>query len=247
MSTELASTPHRRRRRVVVVAVVLLCLGVGLVACGFNRGSSERPNSPHVSSDVRPSPQPRSPEIPSVDLADLRWTDYSGVSLPISARHGPRRVHDGLASGFARTPTGALLAALHIGVRANATWGPSIFEPTIQDQVVGPDQATLLANCRAAYNEAHQEAAVPTGRPPGRAYVVEEAFRFAGYTSTAATVDIVSAGPDDQGATVRAATRIELQWHGGDWRAVAPPGGDWGNSAAQVTDLSGYTLFSGQR
>jgi hypothetical protein len=82
--------------------------------------------------------------------------------------------------------------------------------------------------------------------PVARAYAVEEAFRFDGYTADDATVDIVSAGPGDNGTTVRAATRIEVEWLSGDWRVVAPPGGDWGNSAIPVTSLSGYTTFPGQ-
>jgi hypothetical protein len=27
---------------------------------------------------------------------------------------------------------------------------------------------------------------------------------------------------------------------------VAPPGGDWGNSAAELSSLAGYTVFPGQ-
>jgi len=27
---------------------------------------------------------------------------------------------------------------------------------------------------------------------------------------------------------------------------VAPPGGDWGNSAAELSSLAGYTAFPGQ-
>ena len=76
--------------------------------------------------------------------------------------------------------------------------------------------------------------------------MTEEAFRWVAYTPADATVDLVSAGPGSQGATVRASTRIEVIWHGGDWRVIAPPGGDWGNAAALLTSLAGYTIFPGQ-
>ena len=76
--------------------------------------------------------------------------------------------------------------------------------------------------------------------------VAEEAFRWVAYTPAAAIVDLVSAGPGSQGATVRASTRMEVVWDGGDWRVVAPPGGDWGNSAAELSSLAGYTVFPGQ-
>ena len=62
----------------------------------------------------------------------------------------------------------------------------------------------------------------------------------------AADVHYEVAGPGSQGETVRAVTRIEVVWDAGDWRAIAPPGGDWGNSAARLSSLAGYTNFPGQ-
>ena len=46
--------------------------------------------------------------------------------------------------------------------------------------------------------------------------------------------------------TVRASVKMEAVWDGGDWKVVAPPGGDWGNSAAELSSLAGYTAFPGQ-
>jgi hypothetical protein len=168
------------------------------------------------------------------------------VELPSSPAAGPHDASKGRASGFADTPLGALLAALNIGVRANAQWGPAIFGPTIRDQVTGADAHVLLASCEAAYQQASQKEHLTGGQPLGNAYVTEQAFRWIGYTPTGATLDLVSAGPDGQGETVRAATRLEVAWVGGDWRVIAPPGGDWGNSAHQLFSLDGYTTFPGQ-
>src|SRR5260221_8126755 len=42
------------------------------------------------------------------------WTDFHGIPLPVSASAGPRYRSHGLASGFADTPRGALLAAINI-------------------------------------------------------------------------------------------------------------------------------------
>ena len=39
------------------------------------------------------------------------------------------------------------------------------------------------------------------------------------------------------------ATRIGVRWQRGDWRVVAPPGGNWASSATAVSSLSGYTTF----
>ena len=118
--------------------------------------------------------------------------------------------------------------------------------PTIGDQVTGPDAAALLASCQAGYGQASQAAHITGGQPLGSAYVTEEAFRWVAWTPADATVDLVSAGPGSQGVTVRASTRVEVVWQGGDWRVVAPPGGDWGNAAARLSSLDGYTIFPGQ-
>jgi len=176
----------------------------------------------------------------------LSWADFHGIQLPISAQDGPRHARDGLAWGFADTPRGALLAAINIAVRTAALWGPAIYQPTIRHQVTGPDAAALLSADASDYAQLRTAAHVRAGQPAGRGYAAEAAYRFDAYSPADATVDIVSAGPGSGGTTVLAATRIEVIWRGGDWRVVAPPGGDWGNSAASVSSLTGYTTFPGE-
>ena len=223
---------------------MIVVAGAGLAMALTSRGAS--------------SPRPgRSPAAPARQAAAGRsfpasaWPGCGGTAITgSSCRPRPRPVRatpaDGLASGFADTPLGALLAALNIAVRANAQWGPDVFVPTIQDQVTGPDAAALLASCQAGYGQASQAAHITGGQPLGNAYVTEEAFRWVAWTPADATVDLVSAGPGSQGVTVRASTRVEVVWQGGDWRVVAPPGGDWGNAAARLSSLGGYTIFPGQ-
>jgi hypothetical protein len=172
--------------------------------------------------------------------------NFYGVELPVSGFAGPRHIQGGLAWGFADTPAGALLAAVNIGVRANAQWGPDVFDPTIRDQVTGLGASALLTACQTSYQQALGQAGVTAGQPLGPAYVTEQAFRWVAYTPAAATVDIVSAGPGNDGTTARAVTRIEVVWQRGDWRVIAPPGGDWGNTAARVTSLTGYISFGNQ-
>jgi hypothetical protein len=184
-----------------------------------------------------------SPDAASASPGAARWQEFHGVRLATSPTDGPHHRSGGLASGFARTQTGALLAALHIAVRANAQWGPAVFEPTINRQVIGTDRPSLLDSVRDLYEDSRAEAGLPPGSSLGEAYVVYEGYRWQDYTPTAATVDIVAAAPDPAGGTVRASTRISVRWQDGDWRVVAPLGGDWGNTAAHVTSLDGYTRF----
>jgi hypothetical protein len=238
----------------MAAAAAILLLAAGLTLALTSRtwarhGASpvpdRRPPAP-ASTPATTAPGAGVPQVPSVNLAGLRWVSFHGVELPTSPTAGPRDISRGLASGFADTPLGALLAALNIGVRANAQWGPAIFGPTIRDQVTGADAPALLASCRSSYDQEAQAAHVAKGQPLGNAYVTEEAFRWIAYTPADATVDLVSAGPGSAGGIVRAATRVEVVWAGSDWRVIAPPGGDWGNSADPLSSLDGYTVFPGQ-
>jgi hypothetical protein len=244
---------RRRLRRALIATFVVI--GVGAAWAGV--ALTAHPGTETHDSRAQAAPAKKFPStpattvspsagralVPKTDLAGLGWTDFGGIELPVSRSGGPHYVRGDLAWGFADTPLGALLAAVNIGVRANAQWGPDVFGPTIRNQVTGSDAAALLADCRASYEQAIQGEGVPAGQSLGRAYVTEEAFRWVTYTPVIAAVDVVSAGPGDQGTTVRAVTRIEVEWSGTDWQVIAPPGGDWGNSAAPLTSLTGYTRF----
>lgn len=176
----------------------------------------------------------------------VSWADFHGIELPVSAHDGPHNARGGLAWGFADTPRGALLAAINIGVRTAALWGPDIYQPTITYQVTGPDADSLLKADTSDYAALRAAASVPAGQPAGRGYAVEAAYRFTAWSPADATVDVVTEGPGSSGATVLAATRIEVLWRRGDWRVVAPPGGDWANAASSISSLTGYTTFPGE-
>ncbi|MFI6515616.1 hypothetical protein ACIBF1_08675 [Spirillospora sp. NPDC050679] len=171
----------------------------------------------------------------------MTWHDLQGMRLPHAADDGPRHRRGDLAEGFARTPRGALLAAIHVAVRADPRWGPKVFEPTITRQITGPDDGALLKLISETYDDRRERARLPYGAPLDRGHAVIEGFRWLGYTPESASLDVVSAGPGDSDVTVRAATRLQVQWHDGDWRLLAPPGGDWRGSAAPIDSLDGYT------
>jgi hypothetical protein len=225
-------------------------IGIGALATGLACSAGSAPPRARHGID-QAAPLPAAPaggpagaaRAARAGLAGLYWTDFHGIELPVSPSAGPHHIRDGLAWGFTDTPMGALLAAVNIGVRANAQWGPHIFGPAIRSQVTGPGTAALLAACQASYDQASRAQGITSGQPLGPADVTEAAFRWVTYSPVGVTIDIVSVGPAGQGRTARAVTRIEAVWLGGDWRLIAPPGGDWGNSAAPLTSLAGYTRF----
>ena len=238
------------RRRLVLAAAVAATAAVAAMLYQRAPGGAAGP-APAARPSSTPAAQPsaRLPAVPSrpaVSVAGVRMANFHGVMLPVSAADGPRDRHRGLSSGYSDTPLGAVLAAVNIAVRATPQFGPRIFRPTIARQVTGPDTPALLASCASAYDQAARAANVGYGQPLGRVFVAEAGFRLVAWTPAQATVDIASTGPGPQGMTVRAATRVGLEWLAGDWRVVAPPGGDWAAAAAELPSLDGFTRFPHQ-
>jgi hypothetical protein len=243
---------YRRRRR--ALALVITLVAAGMIAVLIH--SHHRPARPgrshiagpgHTAAPAHGRPPTANSSSPATAGQDLSWAGFHGIELPVSAHDGPHDTSGNLASGFTDTPRGALLAAINIGVRTAGLWGPAIYTPTITRQVTGPDAAALLHADTGSYNALRAAAHVPAGQPAGRGYAVEAAYRFDTWTPADATVDVVTEGPGSGGATVLAATRIEVVWQHGDWRLVAPPGGNWASSAASISSLTGYTAFPNER
>jgi hypothetical protein len=242
---------RQRSARWLLTATVapLAVLAAVIVAVSYGPGGHGRQGSQAVSARPAVPAQAASKDAAGsfrAQLAGVKWTDFDGVRLPSSPLAGPHHAAGGLARGFSDTPLGALLAAVNIAVRANAQWGPGVFGPTIRGQVTGPDADALLAACQAGYDQAATAAGITGGAPLGNASVAERAFRWVAWSPAQASIDLVSAGPDANGMTVMAVTRVQAAWDGADWKVIAPPGGDWGNTAAPLASLAGYTVFPGQ-
>jgi hypothetical protein len=246
---------RRRRRRVAYLLAIAFLLVAGAAAHATsaqsshgNRVPSKEPGSTVTHHRPARAVTKARTHREGIRLAGdgLRWTDFYGIELPGSAKDGPLHARRSFVWGFADTPGGALVAAINIGVRTAALWGPAIYGPTIRNQVTGPDKAALLAADTSDYAALRAAGHVPPGRPAGRGYAAEAGFRFLAYAPAAATLDVVAEGPSTSGAPVLVATRIEVLWRDGDWRVVAPPGGDWANSATTVPSLTAYTTFANE-
>jgi hypothetical protein len=237
---------HRRRRRALLAGIVL-ALGWGLLAW---HDAPARPAHGRTEHRAHRTPAPAaSPPASSARATEaaagqgLTWSGFHGILLPASAQAGPRHVDGGLAWGFADTPRGALLAAVNIGVRTAALWGPRIYGPTITRQVTGQYAAALLDGDNADYAQMRAAAHVGAGLPAGRGYAAEVGYRFVSWAPHAAAIDVITSAPGSGGTAVLAATQIEVVWQRGDWRLIAPSGGDWSRTASAVSSLVSYTPF----
>jgi hypothetical protein len=145
--------------------------------------------------------------VPTTAPVDVTWELFRGVALPTSPVHGPTRIDGPVHSGFARTPTGALLADAQINMRRFITPG---------DDWVDVTQAQLLPGVgRDAY--VNLRSRVSDELPPeGLAQYI--GFRFITYTPDLAVISLATRG--DSGV-VQAGTDT-LRWVDGDWRLEIP-------------------------
>jgi hypothetical protein len=220
-------TPSRRRPILITVAVVVI-VGLGIAAFFLGRDTTDPAGA--APPDTAPAPQappaPRESSVPTPAPQDVRWELYHGGAVPVSDVHGPSSTTGGVASGYAHTPTGALIASVQILYRlALAPEGE--WRPAAQAQVTGPDKAALI----------DQLAQVDRGQRDRRIQQIA-GFRFVSYDPTTAVIETASGSPGEY--TV--GTQV-MRWTDGDWRLYM--GDAEHNTARTSTDLSGFVPWSG--
>ncbi|MGQ0680629.1 MAG: hypothetical protein ACT4OM_13420 [Actinomycetota bacterium] len=186
--------------------------------------------------------------------ADLRWEQFGLFTLPVSDA-GPKD-RDGVSRwGFERTPAGAVMAAIHIPSAASASNGPTVFERTIADQVVGPDKNAFLATVRSEYSASTQvHGASANGElGPERASDVERmglkgvwAYRLDSFTSDTVTVQILSLAAPPNSEPIYPNFSVTVKWVEGDWRLVAPVDGSWRSYARNLRTIPAAYVVIGR-
>lgn len=235
--------PRRRSRR-LAIAVAAAAAGAVAAAVLLLPPSGQAPGQPtrRPAGDGRVPSRAAGAAVPQVSTAGWRAVLLDGAAVPSSPAAGPARVSGGVASGYADTPAGAVLAACGTAVRVSGQLGPAVFVPTISRQVTGPAAAVtaLLAAAWQEYGQASaQDAPRSPGGPAGPLTAVVTAFRLTAWTPAAASVTFTvtaSGGPGEQ-ATVP----VQVRWSGGDWRLVAPAGGAFPAAASLPGVPPGFT------
>lgn len=191
---------------------VLAAAGIGYLA-GSTTSPSEQSAPPAA---VSPSAEPTSGTTDQsayqavFDRDDLTWKPHSSVEIPFSRAHGPRVTEGGWSRGFARTPQGAVLAAIHIIFQTNGGGVPrAAQEAALAEQVVG-----------AEADHYRERSLASAGPAEGIERVVLEGYRIISYTEHAAKVEFTTAAVKEQ--VERAGTTVDVVWQDGDWRMVAP-------------------------
>ena len=180
---------------------------------------------------AEPIPAPAAPADvePLLVAPEVDWQLLAGVPLPYSQTAGPLEVDGPVHSGYARSPTGALIAAVQLGTRYLLTPGQG-WREVLDRQVLPGLGRDVFARNRAD---------VDVDDPPGT-YGQPAGFRFVAYTPDVASIQLVSRFPSTGNLQV---VTVTVHWAGGDWRLRLQPDGGSSPTAQAVADLDGFVVW----
>ncbi len=163
--------------------------------------------------------------------AQLQWQQiWGGAAVPVSGSDGPSTIADGVASGFARTPQGAALAALDAIGRVYAAPDP-IWKQVVRDRYYGGGDPLVDGFARSR-----------SGTPGVARYVtVPEGVRVQpGYRDDLAVVQLAVRSTNGY-----AIATWPMVWVDGDWRIRTPQDIDtlWG-PATPTASTAGFGEWS---
>ena len=224
---------------VVVAAIVVLGLVLSLTNL-FGGKTEPTPTAPAPSPSITATAAPTAQDEASVcglDAVEMSgtvttpptatWALVGTTAAPSIKGEGPGKIDDdGYRSCYARTPTGALVAAANYA--AIGSYAPLRARFYEEATVPGPGRDALLKK-------------PITGAGEGGTRVQIAGFRILRYDGDQADVDV--AFRTSNGAV--GAMVLNLQWSGGDWKIRVADDGTELSPVVQLPSLSGYTLWAG--
>ncbi|WBC05284.1 hypothetical protein [Micromonospora sp. WMMA1976] len=229
------------RRRLTTICLTAVALTAAVAAAVMATTAPDRPaDSPSGSAMSTFAVTSATSGSETQGFSDLKWVDVAGISLPVSSRTGPRITGGGQARGFAHDQAGALLAAVHIVVRINPQVGPTVFEPTLRDQVVGPDAAAMRVQVAQAYEELRAQLG---GQPLGRLNAILRGYRIVSYRDDEAAVRLLTEAPGANGVPLLVVAEVRVRWTGSDWALLAPAGGTFEQTVMAASDADTATFL----
>lgn len=220
---------------VFVGAVVLALVMILVATLGGSTSLDEPPGGAAGSRSPSPKGSPAAAglnhQIPSEAPGGVRWELYHGFAVPYSDTTGPYRVEGARATGYAHTPTGALIAGVQIYARALLSEGDR-WERVVRAQVVPNEgRKTYITNRSEVTSEVS----------PGQLGQIA-GFRFVSYTDRTAVIQYVSRFPSSGELQV---TTYTLRWSDDTWKLVLQPDGGFSPTAQKIQDLTRFVPWGG--
>ncbi len=219
-----------------VVAVVIL-VAAGAIALSGGNSPSTGPVASTPAAPPATAPTAVNPEAPAGAAAEgpllvapkVDWQLFAGVPLPYSKTAGPLAVDGPVYSGYERSETGALIAAVQLGNRYLLTPGDG-WREVLERQVLPGTGRDVFTRLRAT---------VDADDPPGT-YGQLAGFRFVAFTPDVASIQLVTRFPTTGHLQV---VTVTVKWADGDWRLELQPDGGSSPTAQAVADLDRFVVW----
>jgi hypothetical protein len=213
-----------------LIVVTLCALVVAIGRYGRNPSSVAAP--PAAPSTAPAAPLPTA--VPTTAPAGTTWTIYETVALPNLAGAGPAHVDGPIATGYAHTPLGALVAAVNESYRY--LLAPDDRWQQAADAMLAPGAGKdAWVQRRSTFPYGPQGAT--TG---GGGFAQVAGFQFVSYTPADAVIQVVTrtgSGNLQVGAN-------HVAWDG-DWKSVMAPSGSPVGSVQVLNSLAGFVEWRG--
>jgi hypothetical protein len=226
----------------VIAAGFLAALAVWVIASpgqSLRAGSHHHPvarqaaSSPSIPSpSATASPSSLDGSMPDSPPPGVTWQIIDTVALPYSASAGPANVADGIPSGFAHTPTGALVAMVQIDFR-------HLIEPNFV-AVTNADVANTPGRAKF-FNLVEADGLTNPANPEPGTYLQLAGFQFVSYTTSTAVIQLLTARPD---GSYQVST-LSVAWDGNDWQLVLQADGTDSPNQQIVSSPVGFVLWGG--
>ncbi|MFH8337762.1 hypothetical protein [Streptomyces sp. AM6-12] len=191
---------------------------------GQNNGGGTAQSSPPADGC---KPTDTNQKVPTTAPDDVTWSLVKSAAVPRSKSAGPMLVNGVIATCYAHTPRGAVLAAVNTTYRV---------------AVGAPDKAPVEKLVLPGAGRDALEAQLHTvDIQPGELAQVA-GFRVVSYTPDTAVVTLVNGSSD---AHSLKASDVTMRWADGDWKVVPRDDGQLSTPATPVPDLVGYIQFGG--
>lgn len=227
----------------IAAGVVAVVIGIGAGAVALSGASSPlavptpgsaaavtaAPVLPAAAVPLRPAPVANE-QGPLLVAPKVQWQLFAGVLLPYSKTAGPLTVDGPLYSGYERSQTGAVLAAVQLGNRYLLTPGDG-WREVLQRQVLPGTGRDVFARNRMAMDD--------TPDPPGT-YGQTAGFRFVAFTPDVASIQLVTRFPTSGNLQI---VTVTVKWVDGDWRLELQPDGGSSPTAQRISDLDGFVVW----
>jgi len=194
------------------------------------RQAASSPSIPSPSATASPSSLDQS--VPDSPPPGVTWQIIDTVALPFSAGAGPASVADGIPSGFAHTPTGALVAMVQIDFR-------HLIEPNFV-AVTNADVANTPGRAKF-FNLVEADGLTNPPNPEPGTYLQLAGFQFVSYTSSTAVIQLLTTRPD---GSYQVST-LSVAWDGTDWQLVLQADGTDSPNQQIVSSPVGFVLWGG--